>query len=147
MLPPSNELVTTISNTKCDVIWGFMKYLGKKSESLLFVYHVPHIISDEITDKAEGVSMTNDDKIGPMLEKIGPMLPIRDVAKLLHVHVNTVRRWSDQGILKSYRITRRGDRRFKREDIAYFLAQFNEFNAVKKSEWRLNQPIEKVWVR
>lgn len=61
-------------------------------------------------------------------EKMGPMLTVREVAKLLHIHVNTVRRWSDQRIIKSYRITSRGDRRFKREDIAVFLAEFNNFN-------------------
>ena len=59
------------------------------------------------------------------------MLSIRDVARLLHIHVNTARRWSDQGILKSYRITRRGDRRFKQEDIARFLAEYNDFNLKK----------------
>lgn len=45
-----------------------------------------------------------------------------DVARALHLHVNTVRRWSDQGILKAYRIGPRGDRRFPREAIAHFLA-------------------------
>lgn len=63
--------------------------------------------------------------------EIVPMLSIRDVARLLHIHVNTARRWSDQGILKSYRITRRGDRRFRQEDIARFLARYNEFNTTK----------------
>ena len=45
---------------------------------------------------------------------IMPMLTVKDVADLLNIHVNTVRRWSDQGILKAYRITSRGDRRFRR---------------------------------
>ena len=49
------------------------------------------------------------------------MLTTRDVARLLSVHVNTVRRWSNQGVLKSYRIGPRGDRRFRREDIDSFL--------------------------
>jgi len=48
-------------------------------------------------------------------DEIMPMLTIKDVARLLHIHVNTARRWSDQGILKSYRITRRGDRRFRQD--------------------------------
>lgn len=56
------------------------------------------------------------------------MLTVKDVAHLLHIHVNTARRWSDQGIIKSYRITRRGDRRFRREDILRYLAEFNESN-------------------
>lgn len=49
------------------------------------------------------------------------MLRTRDVAQFLHVHLNTVRRWSKKGILKSYRVSSRGDRRFKREDIDAFL--------------------------
>jgi excisionase family DNA binding protein len=59
-------------------------------------------------------------------DEIKPMLTVKDVAHLLHIHVNTARRWSDQGIIKSYRITRRGDRRFRREDIMRYLAEFNE---------------------
>ncbi len=55
-------------------------------------------------------------------EQLGPMLTVREVAHFLSVHANTVRRWSDEGKLKAYRITRRGDRRFKREDIFLFLA-------------------------
>jgi excisionase family DNA binding protein len=60
-----------------------------------------------------------------------PMLTVKDVAHLLNVHVNTVRRWSDSRIIKSYRITRRGDRRFRREDISDFLASYDEFNSKK----------------
>jgi len=51
------------------------------------------------------------------------MLTTSDVARLLNTHVNTVRRWSDQRLLKVYRIGPRGDRRFKREDIDSFLVQ------------------------
>jgi len=53
---------------------------------------------------------------------ISEMLTTRDVARLLHVHPNTVRRWSERGLMRAYRISRRGDRRFRREDIAQFLA-------------------------
>jgi len=49
------------------------------------------------------------------------MLTTGDVGQLLGLHPNTVRRWSNKGILKSYRISPRGDRRFKREDIDGFL--------------------------
>ncbi len=62
---------------------------------------------------------------------IMPMLTVKDVATILNIHVNTVRRWSDQGILKSFRITSRGDRRFRQQDIARFLAEYNDFNASK----------------
>lgn len=51
------------------------------------------------------------------------MLTTSDVARLLNTHVNTVRRWSDQRLIKVYRIGPRGDRRFKRQDIDRFLIQ------------------------
>lgn len=51
------------------------------------------------------------------------MLTISDVAYFLNVHINTVRRWSNQGILKAYRIGSRGDRRFRQEDITRFLSE------------------------
>jgi excisionase family DNA binding protein len=57
--------------------------------------------------------------------QIRPMLTVREVADLLHIHTNTVRRWSDQGVLRAYRIAHRGDRRFRREDVAHFLAELN----------------------
>jgi len=57
---------------------------------------------------------------------INSMLTISEVAHLLNVHINTVRRWSNQGILKSYRIGSRGDRRFRQEDIDSFLVEGNK---------------------
>jgi len=57
--------------------------------------------------------------------ELEPMLTVREVARLLHIHSNTVRRWADQGIIRAYRITRRGDRRFRQKDIAQFLVELN----------------------
>ena len=51
------------------------------------------------------------------------MLTTTGVARLLNVHINTVRRWSNRGILRAYRIGPRGDRRFKREEIDSFLTE------------------------
>jgi excisionase family DNA binding protein len=56
------------------------------------------------------------------------LLTARQVARLLNVHVNTVRRWNDRGILKAYRIGPRGDRRFNKADIDMFLAGNSEPN-------------------
>lgn len=58
-------------------------------------------------------------------EHISDMLPVREVARLLHVHPNTLRRWSRNGRIKAYRITPRGDRRFKREEVARLLTEFS----------------------
>ncbi len=55
--------------------------------------------------------------------EIDPMLTTSDVARILSVHINTVRRWSNQGVLKSYRIGSRGDRRFRKEDIDNFFSK------------------------
>ena len=49
------------------------------------------------------------------------MLTSAEVARMLHIHINTVRRWSNQGILRTYRLGPRGDRRFYKEDVAQFL--------------------------
>ena len=54
------------------------------------------------------------------------MLKANEVAQLLNVHINTVRRWSNQNILKAYRVGPRGDRRFKKEDIELFLNEYAE---------------------
>ena len=66
--------------------------------------------------------------------EIDPMLTVSDVARLLNVHVNTVRRWSNQGILKAYRIGSRGDRRFQEEDIVGFLLQESKIAEVRERE-------------
>ena len=58
-------------------------------------------------------------------DPLSPMLTVREVATLLHVHTNTIRRWSDRGLLKAQRITERGDRRFNVEEIRRFLAELN----------------------
>jgi len=55
------------------------------------------------------------------------MMTVREVARLLHVHPNTLRHWSDAGRIKVYRITTRGDRRFRRHDVARFLAELNVY--------------------
>jgi len=65
---------------------------------------------------------------------IDGMLTISEVAQLLNVHINTVRRWSNQGTLKSYRIGSRGDRRFRRADIASFLLEGSEDTKVMREK-------------
>lgn len=56
-------------------------------------------------------------------DRISTMLTTGEVARLLNVYPNTVRRWSTQGILKAYRIGPRGERRFRRDDVASFFAE------------------------
>ena len=49
------------------------------------------------------------------------MLTAQQVADLLQVSICSVRRWSDKGTLKFYRVGSRGDRRYWREDVINFL--------------------------
>jgi excisionase family DNA binding protein len=62
------------------------------------------------------------------------LLTARQVARLLNVHVNTVRRWNDRGILKAYRIGPRGDRRFDKADIDMFLNGNGHSNSEKEAD-------------
>ena len=73
-------------------------------------------------------------------KEIDSMLTTSDVSHLLNVHINTVRRWSNQGILKAYRIGSRGDRRFRQNDITDFLLQELNKTKLSKGESSLNRP-------
>ena len=64
-------------------------------------------------------------------EDMENMLTIGEVAQLLHVHINTVRRWNNQGIIKAYRIGPRGVRRFRQQDISAFLSKSQNYPAGK----------------
>ncbi|MEL7562300.1 helix-turn-helix domain-containing protein [Dehalogenimonas sp. 4OHTPN] len=65
---------------------------------------------------------------------VTPMLTTTEVAAILNVHINTVRRWSNQGTLKAYQLGPRGDRRFRREDIEEFLAGHSNQNGEGESQ-------------
>ncbi len=50
--------------------------------------------------------------------KVKPrLLTTSQAAELLNVHENTIRRWSEKGIIKPYRIGPRADRRFTVTEI------------------------------
>ncbi len=55
--------------------------------------------------------------------RIKDWLTTQEVARMLDAHVNTVRRWSDSGVIPCHRIGPRRDRRFKRSDIKEFLGE------------------------
>src|SRR5262245_66287721 len=49
-------------------------------------------------------------------------LTVKKAARVLGVHPNTVRAWSEAGRLRFYRINDRGDRRYRLGDLQRFLA-------------------------
>ena len=53
--------------------------------------------------------------------KLDTMLTVRQVAEFLQVSICSVRRWSDNGTLKFYRVGSRGDRRYQHGDVLRFL--------------------------
>lgn len=61
------------------------------------------------------------------IEKDTSLLTISEAAEFLHVHANTLRRWSDNGLLVAYRISTRGDRRYFKEDLIRFLSEYNPY--------------------
>ena len=63
----------------------------------------------------------------PKKEKVRPqdkeVLKVADVAKLLGLHVNTVRQWTDRGLIKAFRLGNRRDRRYHRAEIVRFIKE------------------------
>ena len=55
-------------------------------------------------------------------ERAPRMVRVGEAAQILQVHPNTIRKWSSEGLIPSYRIGRRRDRRFTLEDLDRFLA-------------------------
>jgi excisionase family DNA binding protein len=53
--------------------------------------------------------------------EVGKLLTATEVADLLHLHVNPVKRLGDRGEIPFYRVCRRGDRRFRYDDVLDFL--------------------------
>src|SRR3954468_11129316 len=51
------------------------------------------------------------------------VVTVTGAARLLGVHPNTVRAWTDQGRLRCHRINHRGDRRYRVSDLERFLAE------------------------
>ena len=66
-------------------------------------------------------------------------LTIGQVARYVSAHVNTVRRWSNKGLLKEYRIGPRADRRYRREDVIRFLIEKYGRSDLQKSLIKLER--------
>ena len=56
-------------------------------------------------------------------EPLGEMLTIRQVAQMLRVHPNTLRRRIADGSLTAYRVSARGDIRIRAQDVWDYIAR------------------------
>ena len=54
------------------------------------------------------------------------LLAVRHVARLLGVHESTVRHWADSGVLESFRIGPRQDRRITAESVRRTLVRIGQ---------------------
>ena len=86
----------------------------------------PHSTLDHPTgsERPEGAQSEATTTMASMaVNELGPMLTATEVAEMLHLHVNTVKRLGDRGELPFYRVCKRGDRRFRLDDVMKFLSQ------------------------
>jgi len=50
-----------------------------------------------------------------------PLMTINEVARFLKVTTTTIRRWTDSGLLKCYRIGKKKERRFDKNEVLDYL--------------------------
>lgn len=101
---------------------------GKRSISEKFIIGAVKAFPDKKLDELFYIAPEGQSKRVRQIVKESPapqkpegMLTTREVSRLLNVHINTVRRWGNRGMLKTYYLGNRRDRRFRREDVDDFL--------------------------
>ena len=50
-----------------------------------------------------------------------PLMTIKDVSKFLKVNETSIRRWTNMGRLKCYRVGNKKERRFDKKDVMRYL--------------------------
>lgn len=61
-----------------------------------------------------------------MKKDLSKLLTLSEVAEILNVHPNTLRKWDEKGTLKAIRFGERGDRRYNMEDIKILVKTKNK---------------------
>lgn len=61
--------------------------------------------------------------MGNTTNKEKELLTINEVAKILDVHPETLRRWDNEGKLKAVRVGERGHRKYKKSEIQALLSK------------------------
>ncbi len=75
------------------------------------------------------------------------LLSIGETAKLLGVSIQTLRRWDDKEILKSFRAGASGKRFYKEQDIKFFLNDLPEVGWKWASQTTPSEPIKEFYCR
>lgn len=97
-----------------------LKRKGFTHRKLGEVYGISLQRVGQIVTKKRRINMVIKEEVKPI--ESGPeLLNIAQARRMLNLHTNTIRRYTDIGIIPVYRIGTRGDRRFKRTDLQKFL--------------------------
>ncbi|HEY4768779.1 MAG TPA: helix-turn-helix domain-containing protein, partial [Candidatus Limnocylindria bacterium] len=78
----------------------------------------PHRIGPRVNQRH---SFASEESPAMISNEVGKLLTATEVAEMLHLHVNTVKRLGDRGEIPFYRVCKRGDRRFRYDDVVSFL--------------------------
>jgi excisionase family DNA binding protein len=54
------------------------------------------------------------------------ILTLQQASSVLNCHPNTLRNWDNEGVLKAIRFGKRGDRRYRKDDVLNILKQNND---------------------
>ncbi len=65
-------------------------------------------------------------KINMEEKQLPDILTLKQACDLLNCHPNTLRNWEKEGIVKCIRFGKRGDRRFRKQDILQLLKNYNK---------------------
>jgi hypothetical protein len=79
------------------------------------IVHIIHILDKDTNKGYSGIAMATKE-----------LLNVRDTARALGVHENTVRNWEERGILCAVRLPGSGYRRFSVQDVERLRAEMFE---------------------
>jgi excisionase family DNA binding protein len=138
-----NEIIDMVSNHNMVVInrEGGMMAIGNSRQAKISVMKARDLIYVDIGGQM-GISKQRVHQLHNERRKskkqLKSMLSSSEAASMLNIHVNTIRRWSDLGIVPVYRIGSRNDRRFKQKDIENLvLAEVSNMTQIEKTEYVL----------
>lgn len=78
----------------------------------------------------------------PTLNASQTLLTIQEASNFLHCHPNTLRKWDKKGILHAIHVGKRGDRRYKKEDLLLLLNDGQPISSQRQTDEVLEQMAE-----